>query len=71
VGSPALTDTLAYSYDHLYRLTSASTPSGSLDTYSYDPAGTRLSRARGAQTDTYTFRADRITDVNGTLITST
>jgi RHS repeat-associated protein len=54
--------TLDYQYDRLYRLTSATFPSGGTTTYGYDPVGNRSSMVRGGNTTNYSYdRADRIT----------
>jgi RHS repeat-associated protein len=70
-------DSYGYGYDRLYRLTSVSGVDGGT-TYSYDPAGNRLTRVLGTTT-TYTYdRTDRIgtagplsitTDANGNMTT--
>jgi RHS repeat-associated protein len=62
------TDSFAYGYDRLYRLTSVTGPDGN-PTYGYDPVGNRTSKVLGGTT-TYTYdRADRITAAGATSIT--
>jgi len=62
------TDTFAYGYDRLSRLTSVTGPDGA-PTYGYDPVGNRVSKVL-AGTTTYTYdRADRITAAGAIGIT--
>jgi RHS repeat-associated protein len=62
------TDTFAYGYDRLSRLTSVAGPDGN-PTYGYDPLGNRTSKIL-AGTTAYTYdRADRITTAGATSIT--
>jgi RHS repeat-associated protein len=62
------TDSFAYGYDRLDRLTSVTGPDGNT-TYAYDPVGNRTSKVL-AGTTTYTYdRADRITAAGATSIT--
>jgi YD repeat-containing protein len=57
-----VSQTTTYSYDKLYRLTAVDAPGSGLDTsYSYDPAGNRLSMIRINSTSYSYDRADRIT----------
>ncbi len=65
-GSPP-SQTTAYSYDRLYRLTTVDAPGTSLDTtYAYDPVGNRSSMTRGTATSYRYDRADRITAAGST-----
>jgi RHS repeat-associated protein len=62
------TDSFAYGYDHLYRLTTVDGPDGN-PTYGYDPDGNRTTKVLGGTTS-YTYdRADRITTAGATSIT--
>ena len=55
VGGGTTNNTIAYSYDQLYRLTGDGTRS-----YSYDPVGNRLSLVQGTTTNYSYDKADRI-----------
>jgi RHS repeat-associated protein len=57
---------IAYSYDPLYRLTAAEYGDGGYFRYSYDAVGNRLSEASNFGDNTYTYDiANRLTSVNG------
>jgi RHS repeat-associated protein len=61
-------DDYKYGYDRLYQLTSVSGPDGA-KTYSYDPAGNRLTRVFGGTTNYSYDRADRISAAGPISIT--
>jgi len=62
--------TLDYTYDPLYRLTSASYSSGETYSYSYDGVGNRLTMVSPGGTVNYTYdAANRLTDVGGVAYT--
>jgi len=62
--------TTTFHYDRVNRLTSATTSVGEDYTYSYDPAGNRLTQTVDGLTTTYQYdEADRLTNVNGVSYT--
>lgn len=69
LGEGPLTETTAYTYDRLSRLTEVAITGGATTTYGYDPVGNRLSMARGSTTN-YTYdRADRISQAGSASYT--
>jgi RHS repeat-associated protein len=66
---PLAGDEYAFAYDRLYRLTSVAGPDGSRS-YTYDPAGNRLSRVVSGTSTSYTYdRADRLTSAGSAGVT--
>jgi RHS repeat-associated protein len=61
-------DEYVYGYDRLYRLTAVTGPDGPRS-YTYDPAGNRLTRVSGTSTAYIYDRADRVTSAGATSIT--
>ena len=75
--------TQTYSYDPLYRLTKVASPSKTLDSFTYNKTGDRLTETAGSSTQTYTYSSPltshrlqavgsvtRSYDANGNLLTS-
>jgi RHS repeat-associated protein len=61
--------TIDYSYDALYRLTTADYSTGEFFHYAYDAVGNRLTQTTQAGTENYTYdAADRLTSLDGTPI---
>ncbi|HEU5314746.1 MAG TPA: RHS repeat-associated core domain-containing protein [Chloroflexota bacterium] len=62
--------TESYTHDALYRLTGVTYADGTLQGYTYDPAGNRLTKTQGGTTTTYAYdNADRLTTVGGVSYT--
>ncbi|NIN69688.1 MAG: hypothetical protein GTO63_34385, partial [Anaerolineae bacterium] len=69
IGSPGVV-TITYSYDPLYRLTSASYSSRETYSYSYDAVGNRLTMVYPGGTVNYTYDvANRLTSAGGQTYT--
>ncbi len=66
LGEGPISETTAYTYDQLSRLTQVVITGGTTTTYGYDPVGNRLSMNRGAVTNYAYDRADRITTAGST-----
>jgi RHS repeat-associated protein len=65
-----VTRTIQYSYDGLYRLTSAEYDDGNFFNYTYDSVGNRLSETTAFTNTIYTYdAANRMSSVNGLLYT--
>ncbi|MCL4371288.1 MAG: DUF6531 domain-containing protein, partial [Chloroflexi bacterium] len=61
-----LAGTESYGYDSLYRLTSATYPDGTAQSYSYDPVGNRLGKVENGAPIPYSYdTADRMTAAGG------
>jgi RHS repeat-associated protein len=59
--------TINYTYDPLYRLTTANYSSGTVFTYTFDAVGNRLSEGAPAGSKVYTYDdANRLATINGT-----
>ncbi len=65
-----VTTIITYTYDPLYRLTSASYSSGEVYTYTYDEVGNRTAMTDATGVHTYTYdAANRLTSVDGVAYT--
>ena len=68
--SRPVTTVIAYGYDPLYRLTSATYSTGEVYTYTYDEVGNRLAMGANGQVVTYTYdTANRLTRVGEVVYT--